>query len=54
MKDQNPYHHESMWKGATQNTFNKAKQLRMNMTEAEKVLWEELKMNKLQGYKFRR
>lgn len=54
MKNQNPYHDESMWKGATRSTFNFAKQLRSNMTDAEKVLWEELRKNKLEGYKFRR
>jgi very-short-patch-repair endonuclease len=54
MKNHNPYHDESMWKGATRTTFNNAKQLRLNMTEAEKVLWEELRKNKLEEYKFRR
>jgi len=43
-----------MWRGASNSIFNNAKQLRLNMTEAEKVLWEELRKNKLEGYKFRR
>ena len=30
------------------------KELRINMTEAEKILWEYLKNKKLEGYKFRR
>jgi very-short-patch-repair endonuclease len=54
MSNQNPFHDESMWRGASNSIFNNAKQLRLNMTEAEKVLWEELRKNKLEGYKFRR
>lgn len=53
MKKRNPYHDESMWKGATPNLFERARILRENLTPAEKVLWEELKGNKLGGYKFR-
>ena len=30
------------------------KELRNNMTKAEKILWEYLKNKKLEGYKFRR
>ncbi len=54
MNNKNPYHDESMWKGARRSTFDNAKQLRLHMTDAEKVLWEELRKNKIEGYKFRR
>jgi len=50
----NLYHDDSMFKGATPATFEKAKRLRRNMTSAEKKLWGELKNKKLNGYKFRR
>ena len=39
--------------GATPSTIEFAKQLRLNMTTSEKVLWDELKEKKI-GYKFRR
>ena len=45
---------ESMWKGATISTFQKAQLLRATMTSSESLLWDELKGNKLLGYKFRR
>ncbi|MGS2765120.1 endonuclease domain-containing protein [Sinomicrobium sp. M5D2P9] len=54
MNKKHPYHDESMWKGAFAQIFARAKVLRESMTEAEKLLWEELKGNKLDGYKFRR
>ena len=50
----NLYHDDSMFKGATPETFEKARRLRKNMTPAEKKLWNELKNKKLSGYKFRR
>jgi very-short-patch-repair endonuclease len=50
----NLYHEESMWKGASKETFIKAQILRKNMTEPEKILWNKLSKNKLRGYKFRR
>jgi len=34
--------------------FGKAKDLRKNETEAEKLLWDKLKNNQLGGFKFRR
>lgn len=34
--------------------IQKARELRKNMTLAEKILWSELKSKKLSGYKFRR
>ena len=44
----------SMWKGATSRTFQNAQLLRATMTSSESLLWDELKGNKLLGYKFRR
>ena len=44
----------NMHYGAFSETFRLAKMLRKNMTEAEILLWNELKSNKLDGYKFRR
>ena len=54
MTKNNLYHNQSMWKGASPEVFQKAQLLRERMTEAEKSLWENLKSNKLDGYKFRR
>jgi len=34
--------------------YAKAKHLRKNMTEAETLLWEQLRASRLGGYKFRR
>ena len=45
---------ESLFRGARGSTFKNAKFLRKNETEAEKLLWNELRDNKLQCYKFRR
>lgn len=42
-----------MFEGASYLIFEKAKQLRKNMTPAETVLWMHLKAG-LEGYKFRR
>ena len=53
MKKENPYHENSMFKGATSENFRKAELLRLNMTPAETLLWEKLKDNQL-GVKFRR
>ena len=54
MSKDNPYHDQSMFKGAPESSFVKAKKLRENMTEAEKTLWEFLKNDQLEGFKFRR
>ncbi len=54
MKNKHPYHDNSMWKGAPPQNFASAKHLRDRMTEAEGKLWEILKNNKFNGYKFRR
>ena len=43
-----------MFKGAPPTNFIRAKNLRKNMTGAEKKVWEKLKNNQLQGFKFRR
>ena len=43
----------NMFKGAKPGTFEKANCLRKDLTEAEAVLWNELRNNKL-GFKFRR
>ncbi len=40
--------------GADSLIFENAHKLRENMTEAEKLLWEELRLKKVNGYKFRR
>ena len=44
---------QRMFFGAMPKIFEFAKQLRKNMTEAEKLLWFQLKQNP-KGYKFRR
>ncbi|MGO2358381.1 MAG: endonuclease domain-containing protein [Mesonia sp.] len=54
MFDKNPYHSQSMFKGAPPGSFKKARILRQNMTKAEKFLWRYLKNGKLSAYKFRR
>ena len=47
-------HNDSMWKGASLEIFSNAKDLRNNLTEAEKLLWEQLESNKFHNFKFRR
>jgi len=54
MSKNKSYNDLSMWKGATPDVFLKARILRNNMTQTELLLWEEIKGNKLLGYKFRR
>jgi imidazole glycerol-phosphate synthase subunit HisF len=44
---------QKMFFGATYSIFQNARQLRKNMTEAEKLLWNYLKDNP-KGFKFRR
>jgi very-short-patch-repair endonuclease len=44
----------TMYYGATPNTFDKAKLLRNNMTEAEKILWDLLKNRSVFKARFRR
>ncbi len=43
-----------MHRGATHHLFQNARELREKMTLAESMLWEELRMKKLDGFKFRR
>jgi very-short-patch-repair endonuclease len=43
-----------MFFGAKPEIFEKAKELRRNMTEAEKMLWSALRRNQFHGYYFRR
>ena len=45
---------EGMWKGAPSSSVEKAKALRMRETKSEKILWDKLKNNQLDGLKFRR
>jgi len=44
----------NMFYGASRNTFEKAHELRRNMTEAEKLLWKELKNRRKFKTRFRR
>ena len=44
----------NMFYGASRNIFEKASELRRNMTEAEKILWIELKNKKIFNIRFRR
>jgi very-short-patch-repair endonuclease len=44
----------TMFYGASPNSFDKAKLLRNNMTEAEKILWEKLKNRNIFKARFRR
>jgi len=50
----NPYHDESMFKGAPPESFEKAKALRSKLTNAEKKIWEMLNADIFKQYKFRR
>ena len=45
---------KNMYYGADAETFKKAKQLRLNMTKSEQLLWERLKGKQVLGLKFRR
>ncbi|WP_027124335.1 endonuclease domain-containing protein [Gelidibacter mesophilus] len=54
MKKDNPYHDESLFKGAPKSAFLKARLLRNKMTPSEKILWGYLQNKKFEGFKFRR
>ena len=54
MKKLKPNYNDGMWKGAPSDSFSKAQFLRRNETIAEKLLWEKLRNNQLEGLKFRR
>ena len=43
-----------IFQGASQEIFARAKELRKNMTPAEKVLWQRLRNYRLDGFHFRR
>ncbi|MFP4023038.1 MAG: endonuclease domain-containing protein [Thiohalospira sp.] len=45
---------KTMFYGASPEIFETAKVLRNHMTDSEKLLWEKLKDNQLNGIKFRR
>lgn len=47
-------HKNNLTYGASPPIFENAKNLKQEMTEAEKILWEHLRNNKLEGFKFRR
>lgn len=53
MKEEHPYRHDGMYKGAPAGNFQRANLLRQNMTVAETLLWERIKDNQL-GEKIRR
>ena len=53
MKDPNQ-NNASMSRGAPGSIYKKAKKLREQMTDAEKVFWETVRNNQLDGLKFRR
>ncbi len=45
---------DNMHFGASRELFVRARELRVQMTESEQLLWEQLRDKKLDGYKFRR
>ena len=54
MKEHQSQKDDSMFKGASARIFKNAEVLRLNMTESELLLWEELKSKKFHGLKFRK
>ena len=54
MAKKNPYHDESMFKGAPAESFEKAKILRSNATNEEGIMWKMLNVGVFRLYKFRR
>ena len=42
-----------MFYGAVKSVFDKAKQMRENMTEYESILWEHLKSKQMKGFRFK-
>ena len=44
----------SMFYGASGELFSKARALRRNTTESEKLLWEKIRGNQLSGFRFKR
>jgi very-short-patch-repair endonuclease len=52
---QNPSDYkENLFYGASPEIVKMARELRNNLTEAENILWQEIRNRKLDGYKFRR
>jgi len=43
-----------MHQGANHSLYQNARELRNRMTEAESILWEELRLRRLDNFKFRR
>ncbi len=54
MEKYKPDNADGMWKGAPQESFSKALELRRRSTPAEIILWEKLKNHQLDELKFRR
>jgi len=54
VQQQNDSHNNSLHKHATPKIYEHAKMLRQTETNAEKLLWQELRNKKLNGLKFRR
>ena len=52
--EDNLYSHKNMFYGAEPILFEFAKQLRLNPTEAEEFLWEQLSTKKIKGIRFKR
>ncbi|MEQ8473441.1 MAG: endonuclease domain-containing protein [Marinoscillum sp.] len=44
---------QEMFYGASSDIFQKARELRENMTESERLLWNQLKQNQLLGLRFK-
>ncbi len=53
LSNKSPYKKGGMFEGASHLLFEKAKQLRNNMTGTEEILWMHLR-NGINGFKFRR
>ena len=52
MKKFKPNYDDGMWKGAPEDSFGKAWDLRNRETEPEKLRWENLRGNKILGLEF--
>ena len=54
MEEANEYQGKTMFYGASPLIMQRAKQLRARMTDTEKILWDLVRKNTIQGLKFRR
>ena len=54
MQDQPTNYQENLFKGASTKAFENARSNRKTAPETEKLMWEELRGKKINGYKFRR